>query len=124
MELLPRLASDELPSEIRRAIRIIEEGYREPLLLAEVAEAVGLGPFHFSRLFHTSTGLTFREYVIRFRLQHACRLLADPGGPSVTRVGLEVGFGSVRNLERLFHERIGMSPSEFRRRSARPDGSC
>lgn len=94
MELLPRLATDELPSEIRRAIRIIEEGYREPLLLAEVAEAVGLSRFHFSRLFHASTGLTFQEWLIRVRLEYACDLLADPEGPGVTRIAVEVGLGT------------------------------
>lgn len=124
MQLLPRIPRDELPSEIRKAIRIIEEDYRKTLRLEDAAEAVGLSPFHFSRMFHTSTGFTFQEYVIRVRLQHACRLLRDPAGPAVTRIALDVGLGSLRNLERLFHDRIGVSPSEFRGRSAGSDGSC
>ena len=123
MELVPRFGSGELPKEICKAIRIIEQGYRRSLLLADVAEAVGLSPSHFSHLFHASTGFTFQEYVIRVRLEHACELLADPEGPDVTRIALEVGLGSLRNLEQHFHKRIGMTPSECRRRS-QPDGSC
>jgi len=101
----------------RRAVRaalFIEAHAPEPVDLETAAAEAGLSPFHFLRLFSKVLGVTPHQYLVRSRLRHAARLLAD-GGPSVTDVAYQVGFGDLSNFVRTFHRAAGVSPGAFRR---------
>ena len=64
-------------------------------------------------------GVTPHQYLVRARLRHAARLLADDTR-SITDVALDVGFRDLSNFVRTFHRAAGVSPSGFRR-AARGD---
>jgi AraC-like DNA-binding protein len=87
--------------------------------LDDAAQAVGLSPFHFLRLFAGVLGVTPHQYLVRSRLRHAACLLADCDR-SVTDVAYDVGFGDLSNFVRTFHRAAGVSPRGFRR-AARGD---
>jgi AraC family transcriptional regulator len=91
----------------------------EPLDLDRVAREAGLSPFHFLRLFSKVLGVTPHQYLVRSRLRHAARLLADEER-SITDVALDIGFADLSNFVRTFHRAAGVSPSGFRR-AARGD---
>ena len=55
-------------------------------------------------------GVTPHQYLVRSRLRHAARLLADDG-ISVTDVAYDVGFGDLSNFVRTFHRAAGVSPT-------------
>ena len=86
----------------------------EPLDLQQVARAAGLSPFHFLRLFAAVLGVTPHQYLVRSRLRHAARLLADEDRP-ITDVAYDVGFGDLSNFVRTFHRAAGVSPRGFRK---------
>ena len=73
-----------------------------------------LSPFHFLRTFANVLGVTPHQYLVRSRLRHAARLLADEDR-SVTDVAYDVGFGDLSNFIRTFHRAAGVSPSGFRK---------
>ena len=75
--------------------------------------------FHFLRLFSAALGATPHQVLVRARLRHAARLLAD-GGRSITDVAYDVGFGDLSNFVRTFRRAAGVSPRGFRR-AARGD---
>lgn len=58
-------------------------------------------------------GVTPHQYLVRSRLRHAARLLADDDRP-VTDVAFEVGFADLSNFVRTFHRAAGVSPRGFR----------
>lgn len=91
----------------------------EPIDLARAASEVGLSSFHFLRLFASVLGVTPHQYMVRSRLRHAARLLADDSR-SITEVAFEVGFADLSNFVRTFHRAAGVSPRGFRR-AARGD---
>lgn len=97
----------------------MEERAHEPLDLETMAQAVGLSPFHFLRMFAKVLGVTPHQYLVRTRLRHAARMLAD-GAASITDVALEVGFNDLSNFVRTFHRAAGVSPRAFRQ-AARGD---
>jgi AraC-like DNA-binding protein len=76
----------------------------------------GISPFHFLRLFSSVLGVTPHQYLVRSRLRHAARLLADDD-ISVTDVAYDVGFGDLSNFVRTFHRAAGVSPLRFRQAS-------
>jgi AraC-like DNA-binding protein len=85
----------------------------EPLGLELLARNAGLSVFHFLRLFAKILGVTPHQYLIRARLRHAARLLAEEDRP-ITSIAYEIGFGDLSNFVRTFHRAAGVSPTKFR----------
>jgi AraC family transcriptional regulator len=78
------------------------------------ARQVGLSPFHFLRLFAKVAGVTPHQYLVRSRVRHAARLLADDAR-SITDIAFDVGFADLSNFVRTFHRAAGVSPRDFRK---------
>lgn len=86
----------------------------EPIDLESAAKEAGLSAFHFLRLFSNALGVTPHQYLVRSRLRHAARLLADDTR-SITDIAFDVGFGDLSNFVRTFHRAAGVSPRGYRR---------
>jgi AraC-like DNA-binding protein len=84
--------------------------------LEQAARQAGLSAFHFLRLFSAVLGVTPHQYLVRSRLRHAARRLAD-GDRSITDIAYDVGFGDLSNFVRTFHRAAGVSPLRFRQAS-------
>lgn len=98
----------------------IDANSRHDIGLDGAAAEAGLSSFHFLRLFSQVLGVTPHQYLVRSRLRHAARLLAEDEGRPVTEVALDVGFADLSNFVRTFHRAAGVSPSGFRK-AARGD---
>jgi len=117
-----RKPGDGRARDRRRAVEAalwIDEHSDEALDLESTAREAGLSPFHFLRLFAAVLGVTPHQYLVRSRLRHAARLLADHDR-AITDVALDVGFGDLSNFVRTFHRAAGVSPRRFRQ-AARGD---
>ncbi|QNK66922.1 helix-turn-helix transcriptional regulator [Variovorax sp. PAMC26660] len=91
----------------------IDANSHDNIGLDGAASEAGLSSFHFLRLFSQVLGVTPHQYLVRSRLRHAARLLADDDRP-VTDVALDVGFADLSNFVRTFHRAAGVSPRGFR----------
>jgi AraC-like DNA-binding protein len=103
----------------RRAVETalwIEAHSHQQIDLAQAAGQADISPFHFLRLFSSVLGVTPHQYLVRSRLRHAARLLADDD-VSITDVAYDVGFGDLSNFVRTFHRAAGVSPLRFRQAS-------
>jgi len=111
-----RRAPNTTARDRRRAVRTalwIDANAHRPIALASCAREAGLSPFHLLRLFANVLGVTPHQYLVRARLRHAARLLADDAR-SITDVALEVGFADLSNFVRTFRRAAGVSPRRFR----------
>ncbi len=111
-----RRAPEMRARDRRRAVEAalwIDENAAEPIGLDQMAAAARLSPFHFLRLFAAVLGVTPHQYLLRARLRHAARLLAEETQP-ITEVALDVGFADLSNFVRSFRRAAGVSPSRFR----------
>jgi AraC-like DNA-binding protein len=84
--------------------------------LERAAHQADISLFHFLRLFAGVLGVTPHQYLVRSRLRHAARLLADEDR-SITDVAYDVGFGDLSNFVRTFHRAAGVPPLKFRQAS-------
>jgi AraC-like DNA-binding protein len=103
----------------RRAVETalwIDANSHQQIDLEQAAGRADISPFHFLRLFSSVLGVTPHQYLVRSRLRHAARLLADDD-ISVTDVAYDVGFGDLSNFVRTFHRAAGVSPRKFREAS-------
>jgi AraC family transcriptional regulator len=112
-----RRASAPTPMDRKRAVAAamrIDAASTEAFDLERAAKDAGLSQFHFLRLFANVLGVTPHQYLVRSRLRHAARLLADET-ISITDVALAVGFNDLSNFVRTFHRAAGVSPGTFRK---------
>jgi AraC-like DNA-binding protein len=115
----PRKPATPNARDRRRAVEAalwIDDNSHEEVDLEQAARQAGLSPFHFLRLFSSVLGVTPHQYLVRSRLRHAARLLADDD-IAVTDVAYDVGFGDLSNFVRTFHRAAGVSPTKFRQAS-------
>lgn len=108
---------DSSARDRRRAVEAamwLDAHSSEPVDLDSAAWQAGLSPFHFLRLFSRVLGVTPHQYLVRSRLRHAARLLADETR-SITDIALDVGFADLSNFVRTFGRAARVSPRSFRR---------
>ncbi|TBL70431.1 helix-turn-helix domain-containing protein [Paenibacillus thalictri] len=103
--------ANEVQHAVRRVCRHIEEHEGTPTLV-ECAELVRLSPSYLSRMFKKETSVSFIEYVMKFKLEKAKRLLAETDH-SVMEIAGMVGY-SERNLNRAFQKNFNHSPKQYR----------
>jgi AraC-like DNA-binding protein len=101
------------PTIVSRARRHIEQHKAEKISLPAVAAAAGASVFHFCKVFHKSTGLTFTDYLARVRAEAARGQLLNPNR-RISEIAYDVGFQSLTQFNRTFRRIYGQSPSQFR----------
>jgi AraC-like DNA-binding protein len=101
------------PPLVLKAREYIDKHKTEKLSLANLAKATGVSVFHFSKVFHKSTGLKFSDYIARVRLEDARIRLLNPN-LRISDIAYDVGFQSLTQFNRTFKRVFGQSPREVR----------
>jgi transcriptional regulator GlxA family with amidase domain len=84
-----------------------------PYTIAGMAEIAAMSPRNFARAFQREVNLTPMQYVQNARIDHARKLLEGCELP-LKVVAARCGFSSARHMRKLFSERIGLSPNQYR----------
>ncbi|NKK68219.1 helix-turn-helix transcriptional regulator [Rhizobium leguminosarum] len=90
----------------------------QPLDLAAFAAEHGMSPATLRRRFTLETGLPPKAFQLRARMDHAKQLLATTD-EKIETVAAMIGLDDPFYFSRVFHEREGCSPREFRARYPR-----
>ena len=99
--------------KIQQALSYINENFRSPLTVEQLAERVYLSRYHFMRLFKTQTGTTVYAYVRQKRLMCAARLIRE--GVSAAKAASDSGFADYSTFHRAFRETFGASPGSLKK---------
>lgn len=102
-----------LSDEIGAAVTYIRQNIREDIPLETLAECAGLSLSRFKARFKKETGMTPREYINQLKIREAKRMLRE--NQSVTRVALDLGFGSSNYFAVLFKKITLYSPSQYQK---------
>ncbi|MFD0631801.1 helix-turn-helix domain-containing protein [Catenulispora yoronensis] len=99
-----------------RAVRTLTEHAMDPVALQDHATRLGLTVAQLREEVRLATGSTPKEYILRVRLSKAKDLLAATD-QSVVQIARAVGYDDPAYFTRLFTQRVGLSPTMFRRGS-------
>ena len=97
-------------------LRKVEDYVRERLaedISVEALAELELSPFHFSRVFKQTTGMTPLQFVTRERIVRAQQLVRETSR-SLIEIALEVGYTSPSHFAQVFRRVVGVAPTEFR----------
>jgi len=100
-----------------RAVDYIEDHLREPVAIADVADAVSYSLYHFCRVCNAATHHTLYDYVMRRRLSEAARDLLRTDR-RIIDIALDYQFKSPETFSRAFKRVFYQQPSELRRRGS------
>ena len=100
-----------------KIFNFVAENYKENCSLYELASEIDYNYSYLSQHFSKFTGISYTEYVNRFRINEACYLLTSTNH-TVLDISHECGFDCLRSFNRSFKSIIGTSPSEYRQQKA------
>lgn len=103
------LSVDSHASRIAKSITQIRRNFREPLIVADLADISGMSTSSFHEHFKSVTGTTPLQYQKDLRMIEAREILMR-GACSVSSAGFEVGYESPTHFSRDYSRKFGCSP--------------
>jgi len=95
-----------------------EEYLRPDLTLPKLAETVGCSVNNLSQVINSGFGTSFFDYLNRYRIEHARRLLKNSGSQcnAILTIAFTVGFNSNSAFYSAFKKYVGMTPAQYRQK--------
>ncbi|MDI4648407.1 response regulator [Cohnella hashimotonis] len=109
--------SDREDDLIRHVRRYVEHNLAGDLSLTRIGEVVGYNPYYLTRLYKQLTGEGLTDYIAATRLARAQKLLAG-NQLTVQDISRAVGFMTEQSFYRFFKKEMGLTPQEYKERSA------
>ena len=92
----------------------INRNYMHPLSLAE--DIIHTNEYYLCQLFKSTTGQTVFNYINHVRICVSEKMLTDTNS-SISEIALSSGFMSVKYFDKVFKNKIGITPLQYRQQS-------
>ena len=116
VELIGVQSSDStLPHSrrINKIVQFVEKNYHHKISLEDVGELVGMSASSVSRFFKQRPRHNFWDYLNGFRIDRAAQMMIETEH-TISEISYACGFNNISNFNRVFRERIGTTPSDYR----------
>ncbi|QHW33501.1 AraC family transcriptional regulator [Paenibacillus rhizovicinus] len=105
-------ARTETADYVGKALRFFETHYQIPTItIKDIADYVGLERTYFTKQFTKATGESPQQYLIKYRIDQAQRLLATTD-MTIGQVGKSVGIVELAYFSRLYKKVVGVAPKQ------------
>jgi len=104
----------EYLKRIPGVIHIIERDYWQRMTVDDLANAVGLSKYYFTRVFKKYTGIPPYQFIINQRINQAKKLLEDTE-LSMHEISVMTGFYDKANFCKKFKMHVGLAPLDYRK---------
>lgn len=94
------------------------ENFHEDINLKELSSRIGFAQDHLTKIFIKYKNESPIRFLIRLRIEEAKKILLEKPELGIGKVGELVGYADQYYFSRLFKEKTGMYPSEFRKTEA------
>lgn len=94
-------------------LKIIHEDYSTDISLNECAQRLNYNPNYIGRVFKQRTGLSFVDYLSRYRTEMAKKYLSDTD-MKIGEIAFRVGYANAQNFNRSFMREAGTTPGKYR----------
>jgi AraC-like DNA-binding protein len=111
----PPEAEPESPLHMKmiKVVQYLNDHYTDVLSLTAIAQQFAISSYYFSRIFKSTTGFAFSEYINLIRLKEAQRLLRETD-LKITDIALKTGFDNFSHFGKAFKKMAGVPPRAYR----------
>ena len=103
-----------LPERMVEALgEYIRENVGEDISNTELGAIFGYHPFYISNVLKAAKGMTLKQYITKYRLDLAKRML-EAGSGSIAEIAESCGFTDASYFTKTFRQSTGMTPKEYR----------
>lgn len=102
----------------------IKDHYAEKISLDRLSTELNLSKYYTSHVFKDVTGFTVMEFVMGCRLNQVKYLLEMEPNLTLAEVSSATGFESVAHFSRFFKEKVGLTPSHYRKNKLKSSTSA
>jgi len=100
----------QINERIKQSLQLIRHSDQEKISIKQIASLVDISPSHFARLFKKDTGITFRKFVLHYKLIKS--LNAMHKNKNLTEAAFFGGFSDQAHFSRTFKNAFGIKPSD------------
>ena len=101
------------PRHYKRVLDFLGERYGGSVAIADLASVAGLSEAHFSREFRKTIGDSPHQFLMRYRVEQAIKMIADEAR-SLGDIAHACGFSDQAHFTRLFKRFTGQTPRQYR----------
>lgn len=112
IELHPREATGD--NLFVRITDYVNDNFREPITLQQMAQTLGFEYHYLSRRFHEIFQMNFRSFLNQYRVTYANDLLQRNPNTTIAEIAYACGFQNVRSFNAAYKQLNGCSPSARR----------
>ncbi|MGQ2928166.1 MAG: helix-turn-helix domain-containing protein [Neoaquamicrobium sediminum] len=98
---------------LKRVEEFVETNLGENIGVTDLAGAADMSARHFSRSFFRELGTTPHKWLMKRRLEHACKLLSS-SDDSIGEIARNSGFSSQSHLTTQMKQSYGTTPNRYR----------
>lgn len=98
-----------------KVVEYIKEHYKEKIALEDIAKEFNYSVGHLCRKFKEEIGDSVVNYIIKYRISIAMKLLFERKELSIEEIALDVGFNDVQFFDKTFKKLTGMTPGKYRK---------
>jgi AraC family transcriptional regulator len=102
------------PAWLDAVVALLLENFREAYSLRRLASEVGVDPSHLARTFYRFHRRTISDFVLRLRVQEACRQISA-FDQTLSDIARTSGFSDQSHMTRSIRRLVGNTPAELRR---------
>jgi AraC-like DNA-binding protein len=92
----------------------VMHNFQGKVSLEEAAQISNLSVSAFSRFFKSRVNKSFSDFLTDVRISHACKLLHE-SDLNISEISYECGFFTLSNFNKLFKERLKLTPAQYRK---------
>jgi len=112
-QLSKRTRQEDNTTISARAHQYLLEHYKDEVTLSQIADYCHQQEAALCRTYKRETGMTLFQHLQYIRIESACKMLRNTS-LSIAEVAYSCGFNTPSTLNRLFQEKIGMTPGKYR----------
>jgi AraC family transcriptional regulator len=100
--------------EIMKGKEYIEDHWKEDYDIDKLVGIIRMSRYHYTRLFKKHTGMTPYNYYQNIKIEKIKEKLCD-NNLSIAQVFAECGVDYNGNIAKIFKQKVGMTPSQYRK---------
>lgn len=113
-KLTSMIQKQNVSKDLIEILRYIDKNLSRTIREEDVAEYCHYSVTYFSKFFHKTIGVSFRDYLVLKRINLAKQLLTNERKEKISFIAFQCGYHDVSYFSRIFKKKTGLSPAVYR----------